>query len=89
MVNPKILVEGFRMYMGNKEIEVKVNTYKLLTYEINSYHHGLQIVDKVLCIKPISNEVPKETIPEPPKKKFKSTNSGPYIPFNLLQQGLL
>ncbi|XP_029033469.1 DNA repair and recombination protein RAD54B-like isoform X1 [Osmia bicornis bicornis] len=67
VVNPKILVEGFRMYMGNKEIE---------------------IVDKVLCTKSILNEVPKETIPEPPKKKFKSTNSGPYIPFNLLQQGL-
>ncbi|XP_012135180.2 DNA repair and recombination protein RAD54B isoform X1 [Megachile rotundata] len=66
-VNPTTLEEGFRMYMGNKEIE---------------------IVDRVLCKKSLPDESSKETIPEPPKKKLKSSNVKPFVPFNSLQQGL-
>lgn len=29
-VNPEMLVEGFRMYIENKEIEVKLNLYTLI-----------------------------------------------------------
>lgn len=32
IVNPEVLTEGFRMYIDNKEIEVKIiETYKLIT----------------------------------------------------------
>ena len=66
-VDPESLVEGFRINVANKEIE---------------------IIDRVTPSTSLSNESPKEAIPEPPAKKQRTSSSRPYVPLNSLNKGL-
>ncbi|CAK9802468.1 DNA repair and recombination protein RAD54B [Anthophora quadrimaculata] len=66
IVKPETLVEGFRMYMDNKEIEII----------------GRATSESFL------NESSKQTISEPPAKKFKSSGSKPCFPLGCLYKGL-
>ncbi|KZC14747.1 DNA repair and recombination protein RAD54B, partial [Dufourea novaeangliae] len=66
VINQESLVEGFRMYIENKEIE---------------------IVNKVIDNQSLANKLVEETIPEPPRKKLKSSSSGSYQPLASLKKG--
>ncbi|XP_031835821.1 DNA repair and recombination protein RAD54B [Nomia melanderi] len=67
-VKPEIIVEGFRLYIENKEVE---------------------IVDKVTNSQLLPKKSVAETVPsEPPMKKLKTLQSGPYVPLASLKKGL-